>query len=316
MLTQKDMLYFTYPIANALDMEDGEKLFVTDTAYDRNSHLAGTIVAVKPGMERLNGRMWRTAEDGSYVTGHPLRTSSFFGHNVVGLAEGEDDRFYHGMFEDVDYGMNTALINCTTNSLARYPVPSMCGSRDHRARLHLWVKGAPWAARLMPRPSDTIETVEAKLELAKAKWLLNRAVQEMAHEGYERGWTSQLKELHENEDLDFLPRPLLGVLYEGEVLLPTSDPAPARAALSAEQQSRVAAIEAVSIQSAANVRPPRIPVTVTLPLNLQLNPDDVSLPEVTTQIAFRAQQALGDPNITLGRHTTSYFVNGLASLIA
>lgn len=305
MFTAKDMLYFVSPIPTTLAPAD--ELFVTDTAYDRNSALAGTVVKLKAGMERLNGKMWKITEDGTFVAGHPIQRGYTYGR-VVGLVEGRDDRFFFGTFRD-----ETAQLGEVTdvlNSRAEYLIPSQEGSYENRVRLNMWLPAAPWAEGLMPRAGDTSATVAAKLELAKAKWQMNRAVLEMAHEGYQRGWTDDLTGLHENPDLSFLPRPRLGVIYEGEVLL--TAPRGTRLDLSPEQREKITALEGKSFRGAHPVRAPRIPVAVSLPLNLQLDPEVHDLPGATVQVEREVRRVLADPEVGIGSHQLSYFVNGLA----
>lgn len=312
MFTMKDMLYYTMPAPTPITAVD--KLFVTDAAYDRNSHVVGTIVQIKEGYTVLNGKVWRTSEDGTYVTGHDLGRPFGYGQHVVGTVDGDDDKFFLGFFREMDRHGKMAMISDVYNSRAEYILPSMEGYYANRVRLNHWTPAAPWATVLMPRPGDNHGTITAKLELAKAKWEMNRAVLEMAHEGYQRGWTDELKELHGNSDLDFLPRPRLGVMLNGDVLLPSGERRPSLDSMSAEQQAKITAIRSKSTIAGA-VQDPRIPVTVALPLSLQLDPEEMDIVATTHAVRAKAREVLDDPDITLGSHSLSYFVNGLSSLI-
>lgn len=312
MFTMRDMLYFTMPNPTALDAEG--KLFVTDTAYDRNSSYAGTIVDIKDGITLRNGTAWRTTTDGSYVTGHGLKREPFYRQNLVGTVDGIDSMFFFGTLREVDHDGKLVLVSAVQNSLAKYPVPSLEGAYGNQIRLNNWTQAAPWTQELMPRTGDSTGTIQAKLALAKAKWETNRAVMEMAHEGYQRHWTTELKSLHENPELDFLPRPRLGVTYTGEVLLPAAQSA--APALSEEQRTKIQALRSRSLsESGVVTHRPKIPVSVVIPLDLVLDPEDTDLLDVTLAVKRKAQQVLKDPEISLGQHSLSYFVNGLSALL-
>lgn len=315
MFSITDMIYFTDPVPTPLGAKD--KLLVTDTAYDRNSRYVGTIVNVKPGVLRLNGRVWKVTEDGTYVTGHAILPKAMYGKIVVGLMEGRDDVFFVGNYQDSTFNGQGALIASVLNSNAEYLVPSMEGHRHNTLRLNVWLEAAPWAFELMPRVTDSAATVAAKLELAKARWEINRAVIEMAAEGYQRSWTEELKTLHSNEDLDFLPRPLLGVLYDGEVLLGSAEVAPRRDSLTPSQQRQLEALQQHQQGTANPVtpKPPRIPVNVSLPLDLKLNPEEVLLPDATLTVERAAARLIDNPDVSLGAHRLTYFVNGLTALL-
>lgn len=311
----KDMLYYTNPIPNVTNT--GGRLYVIDTAYDRNSHLAGTVMDITNRSVVLNGKPWKVSTDGSYVAGHIVNSANGTGHynaSLVGLTSSTAGYFSHGFFEhfgrfpgsdDPKYALVSRLRNSDGSHL-------MAGQNTH-GHLTTWVPAAPWAAALLPHPGDTMATVTAKRELAEKKWKLYRAVAEMAHEGYQRGWTDQLKELHENPDLDFLPRPRLGVLYVGNVLLPTGSRNVPREELPAEVTAKITALENLSA-TGAQTAPPVVSVGVTIPLDLKLDPETINLPGTLNDMGLMIRRQMGDHTITLGSHRVQHFINGLSSL--
>lgn len=311
----KDMLYYTHPFPNVTDT--GARMYVIDTAYDRNSHLAGKVLDVTSRSVVLNGKVWRVSTDGSYVAGHIVNSTNgtgFYHSALVGLTSHTDEHFSHGTFESFgrfpdNSDPNYMLVSRMQHSDGHHFMDGLNTS----GHLTTWVLAAPWAATLLPSAGDSAATVTAKRELAEKKWKLYRAVAEMAHEGYQRGWTDHLKELHENPDLDFLPRPRLGVMYVGNVLIPNGRSGVPRNELPAEVAAKVTALESLSA-TGANTTPPVVSVAVTIPLDLKLDPETLELPAALQNMENTIRRQMDDHTITLGSHRVQHFISGLSSL--
>lgn len=314
MLSTSDIIYYTDPVPTFLG--EGKRMLVTDTAYDRNSRMIGTIMDVKEEMANLSGRPWRVTTDGTYVRGHLLRTTRNYGSAVVGFAPGQDDRFYLGsIFDTTNTDEPMLIISTARNSLAQYITPLMSDSYASRMVLSSWFPAAPWAGSLLPAPGDTSETVTAKLELAKARWKFNVAVMEMEYEGYNRNWTTQLEELHSNTDLSFLPEVRVGLVFTGDVMVPVTAerPRPTLGGLEQELADKVRAFTAKSTM-APILGAQRMAVRMSFPLDLKLDPKNIPA-DHNSNVTRAVQQHLGDSSVTVGTHSSTYFVNGLTSLV-
>lgn len=312
----KDMLYYTHPIADPTDK--GSRMYVIDTAYDRNSHIVGTVVDISERSVLLNGKVWKITTDGTYVAGHIVNTTKgtgFYHSQLVGLTSHTDEHFCHGVFEsfgrfpDGNNAIQYMQVQRMRTSDGSHYSPSGHGAFGH---LTTWVMAAPWTAALMPFPTDNAATIIAKRALAEKKWKLHRAVAEMANEGYQRGWTDNLRELHSNDDLDFLPRPRLGIMYTGNVLISNGQRAPRMSDLEDDVAQKVRALEGVSITPATPTAPV-VPVNVIIPLDMKLDPERLELPEIMRGMEVKIREQLDDSSAALGAHRVQYFVNGLSS---
>lgn len=311
----KDMLYYTHPFPSATDA--GARMYVIDTAYDRNSHLTGKVLDITSRSVVLNGKVWRVSTDGSYVAGHIVNSTNgtgFYHSTLVGLTTATDEYFSHGYFESFGrFPGNSDPAYMLVSRMKHSDGHHLMDGLNTSGHLTTWVLAAPWAAALLPSAGDSAATITAKRELAEKKWKLYRAVAEMAHEGYQRGWTDQLKELHENPDLDFLPRPRLGVIYDGNVLIPNGRTVVPRADLSAEVRGKITALENLSVAD-VHTTPPVVSVRVTVPLDLKLDPETLDLPGVLQNMEHMIRRRMDDHTITLGSHRIQHFISGLSSL--
>lgn len=322
MLSRAEMLYYTPPVATP--MQPGlartsqsttpTRLFVTDTVYDRNHHLVGTIVTLKTDTTVNNGKPWRTTTDGTYVTGHPVNNVGSY-RQVIGLVAGREDIFYYGELELIhsDGELVGGKLSTSLNSLNEYADPTTANRRGSSVHLTSWVEAAPWAGELMPRPTDTAATIRAKAELAKERWLFNRAVGDMAQEGFQRGWEGNLEELQ--NDLTYLPKVQVGAVVEGTVLIPTGQQV-RRTDLDTDAAAAAAKVEALSTRrNTGDFGRQMVPMEISIPVHTEMRPEDLHSATGQQVVANNLRSVLGIPPNQLGHLTTRPFVTRLSSLV-
>lgn len=192
-INREDLLWFTRPTPS-IPQAKPRMILPTEGMYgDRHNRIG------KPGMTtgRLtmsDGRLWATV-DGDYVTG--LHTNEYTGGRCMWIA---GDSWGFGMVSNMrDYGDSPSIAVIADVRRA----DGMQQPHDTLTTTAFF-PCADWGHTLFPMPTDSPAVVEAKVALAKAKWVNAYARWKISVEAHHRGWHDQLDEIRDDVRLGAL----------------------------------------------------------------------------------------------------------------
>lgn len=289
MLTIADRKWFIDPIQSP-DLRS-DRVLVQVERYNRNVSQVGTVVKVK-GFEVDDKRVWWINELGNYVYGAPVGAKNFPQYRrVVGLEQ--DGSWFVGESYNRSASQDSMVIRNVLRS--DFMVLDTPGGQNYTTVNSFdYVKGAPWATMLMPEASDPDDVVAAKLALAEQKWKRRWAEAEIIREALERGWTSDLEELHDD---GHMPKPFYGAVVRATALL-NMEAAPT---LSETEQAKFLDLAAKGITMNTTL-PSRamVPVTVKFALDLEVDDIDNALDPSMNKLRNGLRDHIGQSDALLG----------------
>lgn len=217
MISNQDRVYYIDPVQVPIRRPWTDRLTINRVVELRSMRESGVtstnigqIVNVTAQQYDMRD-IWWVNTDGNYIYGAPIydATGPLSGATVISLL---DEGFILGLNEGNASGGGGSLLHQPVRSDGRlFPTNAQTVAKN-------MVRAASWARGLMPEPGDTQAVVNAKVAIAKQKFMQRAKKAQVYREGIARDWLDLMSELRDEHDL---PEPQFSLGVNGTALINT-----------------------------------------------------------------------------------------------